>query len=106
MQNLQNLDISNPESESILEYCQWEDFRKKNSYKNSIVKQSDYYLTVSSNYSLNDLKNSIKHFVEKDNEYQFHINQMDLNYNKMKSPNLSKEDKKACALDQVEIQMF
>ena len=95
---LQNYDISNHESEYILEYCEWEDFRTKNSYQNSIVKNSDYYLTVKSNYNLNDLQNSIKHFVEKEKEYKFHIDQMNLNYNKIKSPTLSIEEKKACAL--------
>ena len=44
------------------------------------------------------MKNSIKHFIEKEDEYEFYIKQMNLNYNKMKSTALSIEEKKGCAL--------
>ena len=51
-----NYEISGPNSEVILEHCIWEDYRFKESYKNCIVKNSDYYLSVITKYSLNDLK--------------------------------------------------
>ena len=51
-----NYEISDPNSEVILEHCIWEDYRFKESYKNCIVKNSDYYLSVTTKYSLNDLK--------------------------------------------------
>ena len=94
-----NYDISDPNSEKFLVYCVWEDYRTKNSYHNCIAKNSDFYLSVTKKYSLNDLKSSIRHFTKEDpNQYGWHIDKMNKNYNKIKSNLLSIEDKKACAL--------
>ena len=91
-------EISDPNSEKILEYVEWEDYRQKNSYQNCIAKDSDFYLSVKTKYSLNDLKNSIKSFISGNKDYKWHINQMNANYKKMNSSNLSIDEKKACAL--------
>ena len=114
---LKNYEISDPNSEKILEYCVWEDYRNLDAYKNSIVKNSDYYRSVTQKYSLEDLLYAIKKFESKN--YYWHVEQMNKNYQKMKSENLSIDEKKACALvyhiiqdlkiiviDLVEIQMF
>ena len=99
---ISNCEISGPNSDVILEHCIWEDYRLKESYKNCIVKNSDYYLSGTTKYSLNDLKNAIKHFCEidksEDNKYSWHIEKMEENYEKMKSNTLSTEEKKGCAL--------
>ena len=39
---INNCEISDPNSDVILEHCIWEDYRLKESYKNCIVKNSDY----------------------------------------------------------------
>jgi len=90
--------ISDPNSEILLQYVIWEDYRQKNSYQNCIIKDSDFYLSVKNKYSLEDLKSSIKNFTNSTNDYNWHINQMNSNYTKMKSSNLSTDEKKACAL--------
>ena len=95
---LKNIDISEPYSERLLEYCKWEDYRKKNAYHNCIAKGSDFYLSVKTKYTLNDLKNAIRNFTENDTEYPWHIAQMNEKYKEMKTNNLSIEEKKGCAL--------
>ena len=96
--NLNYYQISDPNSEKLLQYVIWEDYRQKNSYQNCIIKDSDFYLSVNNKYSLEDLKRSIKNFTNSTKEYNWHINQMNSNYTKMKSSNLSTDEKKACAL--------
>ena len=93
---LNKYQISNPNSEKILKYCVWEDYRNLDAYKNSIVKNSDYYRSVTQKYSLEDLLYAIKKFESKN--YYWHVEQMNKNYQKMKSENLSIDEKKACAL--------
>ena len=73
---LGKFDISNPRSEIILKYCKWEDYRKKNSYQNCIVKDSDYYLSVTTQYSLGDLQKAVENFSQDNKAYQWHIDQM------------------------------
>lgn len=98
-QGLRNYDISDPNSEKFLEYCKWENYREKNSYHNCIAKDSDYYLSINNKYNLEDLKNAIKIFTrDHSDEYPWHIDQMNKTYHKMKSDNLSTDEKKACAL--------
>ena len=98
-EELRNYDISDPNSEKFLEYCRWEDYREKNSYHNCIAKDSDYYLSVENEYNLEDLQNAIRTFTRNDSTgYPWHIEQMNQNYNKIKSNNLSTDEKKACAL--------
>ena len=93
---LNKYQISDPNSEEILEYCDWEDYRNLDAYKNCIVKNSDYYRSVTQKYSLNDLECAIKKFESKN--YYWHVEQMNKNYQKMKSEKLSIDEKKACAL--------
>lgn len=95
--DLNNYDISSPDSEKILEYCEWEDFRKDEAYDNCIVKNSDYYRSVQTYYSFQELINAIKNFTS-NKEFCWHIKQMEKNYTKMKSERLSTDEKKACAL--------
>jgi hypothetical protein len=95
---LKNIDISEPYSERLLEYCKWEDYRKKNAYHNCIAKGSDFYLSVKTKYSLNDLKNAIRNFTEGEIEYPWHLAQMNEKYKEMKTNILSIEEKKGCAL--------
>ena len=94
---LNNYDISDPNSEKVLEYCQWEDYRNLSEYKNSIVKNSDYYRIVTASYDLDDLKNSINKFTTF-MQYYWHLDQMNKNWKKMKNERLSENEKKACAL--------
>ena len=94
---LNNYNISDPNSEKVLEYCQWEDYRNLSEYKNSIVKNSDYYRIVASSYNLNDLENSISKFTTS-KQYYWHLDQMNKNWKKMKNERLSENEKKACAL--------
>lgn len=70
-EQLKYYDISNPESEKLLVYCKWEDYRQKNSYHNCIAKNSDYYLSVENKYSFEDLKKAIKNFTSS-NDYSYH----------------------------------
>ena len=94
---LNNYDISDPNSEKVLEYCQWEDYRNLSEYKNSIVKNSDYYRIVTASYDLDDLDNSINKFTTS-KQYYWHLDQMNKNWKKMKNERLSENEKKACAL--------
>ena len=76
-ESLKNYDISDPNSEKLLEYCKWENYRSKNSYHNCIVKDSDFYLSVEKKYTLDDLKASLSHFTrESPDEYDWHIDKM------------------------------
>ena len=98
-ERLKNYDISDPNSEKLLEYCVWEDYRQKNSYHNCIAKDSDYYLSVSHHYTLDDLKTAIKEFTkDHSDEYAWHIDKMNSKYTNMKTNKLSTDEKKACAL--------
>ena len=56
----------------MLEYCKWEDYRNLEEYKNSIVKNSDYYRTVSTRYTLDDLKDAIAEFTSS-TQYEWHL---------------------------------
>ena len=94
---LNSYEISDPYSESVLEYCEWEDYRNLPEYKNCIVKNSDYYRTVTTQYDLSDLKNAIREFTSS-KQYNWHIEQMNENWEKMDNSRLSNEEKKACAL--------
>ena len=96
-ETLKNYDISDPNSEKLLEYCTWEDFNKTNSYHNCIKKDSDYYYSIEKNYSLDDLKKAIKTFI-KDDEFSWHLDIMEKKYKYMDTNNLSVDDKKACTL--------
>ena len=96
-ETLKNYDISDPNSEKLLEYCTWEDFNQKNLYHNCIKKDSDYYYSIEKNYSLDDLKKAIKTFI-KDDEFAWHLDIMEKKYKYMDTNNLSVEDKKACTL--------
>ena len=95
---LSQYDISDPNSEIILQYCQWEDYRRKNSYQNCIVKDSDYYLSVTTQYSLGDLERAVENFSNSITAYNWHIDQMNKKYEQMTSNTLSINDKKACTL--------
>jgi len=95
---LKFFDISDPYSERLLEYCKWEDYRKKNAYHNCIAKGSDYYLSVKNKYSLDDLKNAIRNFSDDGLQYPWHIAQMNEKYQEMKTNTLTIEEKKGCAL--------
>ena len=52
---LNNYDISDPNSESVLKYCVWDDYRDKEEYHDFMVKHSDYYQTVNTPYTFQDL---------------------------------------------------
>ena len=95
---LNKYSISDPNSEIMLEYCVWEDYRKKNSYQNCIVKNSDYYLSQTKKYNLEDLKKAIQHFCGTGKSYPWFISQMEKLYGNMKSSDLTTEEKKACTL--------
>ena len=75
-----------------------EDYKKNEVYQNCVVKDSDYYLSQTKSYSFQELKDAVKNFCESSVRYNFHLDQMEKNYYKMKANNLSIEDKKACAL--------
>ena len=94
---LNNYEISDPNSEKILEYCIWEDYRNLDAYQNCVVKNSDYYKSVSTQYTLEQLKKAILTFTDKQ-QYNYHLKKMESNYSKMKSERLTKDEKKACAL--------
>ena len=84
---LDKYDISDPNSESVLKYCVWDDYRNKEEYQNVMVKHSDYYQTVTKKYSLKDLKESCLRFLVPKGDtkitdsvrraYQKHINKSD-----------------------------
>ena len=94
---LNSYEISDPYSENLLEYCDWEDYRNLEEYKNSIVKNSDYYRTVSTRYTLDDLKDAIAEFTSS-TQYEWHLDQMNDTYKNMTNERLSEDEKKACAL--------
>ena len=60
---LNKYDISQPDSESTLKYCVWDDDTNKEEYKNFMVPHSDYYQTVTTKYSLKDLQDSALRFL-------------------------------------------
>jgi len=60
---LDKYNISDPNSESVLKYCVWDDYRNKEEYQNVMVKHSDYYQTVSKKFSLNELKEACLRFL-------------------------------------------
>lgn len=98
LNKLREYDISDPNSEVMLKYCIWEDYRQKNSYQNCIVKDSDYYLSQTKQHSFEDLKNAIKKFTSSSKEYNWHLTQMENNYKKVQVKNFTIEEKKGCAL--------
>ena len=105
---LDKYDISDPNSESVLKYCVWDDYRNKEEYKNFMVKHSDYYQTVTRKYSLEELKEAALRFlipkgkteitesVLKD--YYKHLNKSEETYKYFETDRLSTDEKKACAL--------
>ena len=95
---LRPYDINNPESEIYLEYCQWEDFHSKKSFKNCFSKDSDYYYPLKNKFSLDDLKESIKILLKDDREYDRYITIVEKNYEKIDAKDLSIDDKKGCCL--------
>ena len=105
---LNNYEISDPNSESVLKYCQWEDYRNKEEYQNVMVKHSDYYQTVTRNYTLAELKKACLRFlVPKGSteitssviiKYNEHINKSKETYQYFETNKLSTDEKKACAL--------
>lgn len=105
---LNNYDISDPNSESVLKYCTWDDYRNKEEYKNFMVKHSDYYQTVTRKYSLDELKESILRFLIPKGKttvtdsvrtaYNNHIAKSNNTYHNFKTDRLSIDEKKACAL--------
>ena len=90
---LNSYEISDPYSENLLEYCDWEDYRNLEEYKNSIVKNSDYYRTVSTRYTLDDLKDAIAEFTSS-TQYEWHLDQMNDTYKNMTNERLSEDEKK------------
>jgi len=87
LSKLRKYDISEKKSENILKYCVWNE-----------IKKNDFLLNDSTKYSLEELKKSIEKLCPSKDIYDFHLSQMEKNYKKMKSKNLSKDDKKGCAL--------
>lgn len=108
MHLLNNYNISDPESESVLKYCVWDDYRDKEEYHNFMVKHSDYYQTVTTPFTLEDLKESVLRFLipkgqteitdSVRNAYAKHIAKSDKTYSDFKTDKLSIDEKKACAL--------
>ena len=88
---LKKYQISEPNSETILKYCAWNDYRNAEGYKNFIVKNSDYYQTVTTKYTLEDLKKAIREF---SGNYEYHFDTMERNYNKFDTERLSIDEKK------------
>ena len=64
------------------------------------MKNSDYYKSVTTQYTLNDLKKAILTFTD-EKQYQYHLKQMDSNYLKMKSDRLSTDEKKSMCLSSI-----
>jgi hypothetical protein len=105
---LNQYDISDPNSESTLRYCIWDDYRNKEEYENFMVKHSDYYQTVTRKYTLDDLKESVLRFLipkgqteitsSVTNSYNSHLKKMEETYKNYKTDRLSTDEKKACAL--------
>ena len=105
---LNKYDISDPKSESVLKYCVWDDYRDKEEYKNFMVQHSDYYQTVTTAYSLEDLKESVLRFLIPKGQtevtasvmkaYENHISKSEKTYKDFETNRLSIDEKKACAL--------
>lgn len=105
---LNKYDISDPKSESVLKYCKWDDYRDKEEYKNFMVQHSDYYQTVTTAYSLEDLKESVLRFLIPKGQtevtssvmktYENHISKSEKTYKDFETNRLSIDEKKACAL--------
>ena len=105
---LKNYDISDPNSESVLKYCTWDDYRDKEEYKNFMVQHSDYYQTVTRKYTLEELKEAVLRFLIPQGQteitpkimktYEQHLGQMEKTYAEFKNDRLSTDEKKACAL--------
>ncbi len=105
---LNKYDISDPKSESVLKYCKWDDYRDKEEYKNFMVQHSDYYQTVTTAYSLEDLKESVLRFLIPKGQtevtssvmktFENHISKSEKTYKDFETNRLSIDEKKACAL--------
>ncbi len=105
---LDKYNISDPNSESVLKYCVWEDYRDKEEYHNFMVKHSDYYQTVTTPYTLEDVKESCLRFLIPKGQteitdsvikaYEKHIAKSEKTYSDFKTDKLSTNEKKACAL--------
>ena len=105
---LNKYNISDPNSESILKYCVWDDYRDKEEYKNFMVQHSDYYQTVTKKFTLDELKESALRFLIPKGkteitdavikEYQKHLKKSEDTYKFFTSDRLSIDEKKACAL--------
>jgi len=92
---LNKYDISDHNSEELIEYCNWENFMFDKPFHNCITKDSDYYLPLQNKYNLTDIEEAIKTLSK---DYSFYLKQMEKNYSNFKTTYLSIEDKKACAL--------
>ena len=105
---LNQYDISDPKSESILKYCIWDDYRDKEEYMNFMVKHSDYYQTVTRKFSLEELKEAVLRFLIPKGQtevttsvmkaYQGHLDKSNDTYKYFETDKLSTDEKKACAL--------
>ena len=105
---LNKYDISDPNSEFALKYCIWDDYRDKEEYKNFMVKHSDYYQTVTTNYSLEECKEAALRFLIPKGEtevtskvlesYKDHLSKSEETYKEFETDRLSIDEKKACAL--------
>ena len=101
---LNKYNISDPNSESILKYCVWDDYRDKEEYKNFMVQHSDYYQTVTKKFTLDELKESALRFLIPKGkteitdavikEYQKHLKKSEDTYKFFTSDRLSIDEKK------------
>ena len=105
---LNKYEISDPNSESTLRYCVWDDYRDKEEYQNFMVQHSDYYQTVTTNYSFEDCKEAALRFLIPKGEtevtdevmeaYEQHLAKCEETYREFTNNRLSIDEKKACAL--------
>ena len=105
---LNKYDISDPNSESVLKYCVWDDYRDKEEYKNFMVQHSDYYQTVTTAYSLEDLKEAVLRFLIPKGQteitpsvmksYENHLKKSEITYKDFETNRLTIDEKKACSL--------
>jgi hypothetical protein len=105
---LNKYDISDPNSESVLKYCEWDDYRDKEEYKNFMVQHSDYYQTVTTPYSLEDLKEAVLRFLIPKGQtevtssvmkaYKNHLKKSEETYKDFETNRLTIDEKKACSL--------
>ena len=98
LDQLSSYDISDPNSELLLEHCVWDDYKSNNAYHNCIVKDSDYYVSLTKQYSFSELKDSVELFAANNSAFKWHLDQMDKNYLNFKSKEVTTEEKKGCAL--------